>query len=155
MTTQTIPRPEDILPLMHPASLLQESITEYWPTYLLLAIFVLATFSRNARSRNMPDVSRPNPDWLFPVICCWGSQAVVSWLFGSTFGPLAYFAIDVFVALVTLVVIIVTVTITWIVASRLGVVLIASLAGLGMAAIVITNALLIVSSLLIFYTKFQ
>ena len=155
MTIQTNPRPEEILPLMHPVSLLQESFTEYWPTYVLLAIFVAATFFRRPRGRGMPNDLEPNQDWLSPVICCWVFQAVVSWLFGSTYGPLAYFAIDVLVALATLIFIIVTVTITWAVATKLGVPRIAPLGGLGMAAIVITNALLIVSSLLIFYTKFQ
>ena len=155
MTIQTNPRPEEILPLMHPVSLLQESITQYWPTYVLLAVFVVATFFRKPRTRDLPCDSEPNQDWLLPVVCCWGFQAVVSWLFGSTYGPLAYFAIDVLVALATLILIIVIVAITWTVATRLGVVRVAPLGGLAMAGIVITNALLIVSSLLIFYTKFQ
>jgi hypothetical protein len=152
MTMQTNPRPEEVLPLMHPLSLLQQSVTEFWPTYLLLAWFVLVTVLGAVRHEETSSVDSPQPDWLYPVICCWGFQSVYSWLIGSTFGPALYFALDVLVALATLIVIIFTVGMTWAITARFGSNRITSLRSLGFAGIIIANALLIVSSLLFFYT---
>ena len=152
MTTQTNPRPDEVLPLMHPLSLLQQSFTEFWPTYLLLGWFVLATVLSTARQRETPSVETPQPDWLHPVICCWGFQSIYSWLIGSTYGPALYFALDVLVALTTLIVTVFIVGITWVTSARFGGNRIASLKSLAVAGIIIANALLIVSSLLFFYT---
>ena len=152
MTLQTNPNPDDVLPLMHPLSLVQQSFSEFWPTYLLLSIFVLITVSGAIHHRVSPTIKTPESDWLHPVICCWGFQSIYSWLIGSTFGPLLYFALDVLVALTTLIIIILVVVPTWVTAAQLGTNRIASLKSLGVAGVVIANALLIVSSLLFFYT---
>jgi hypothetical protein len=153
MTQQINPKPDEVLPLMHPLSLVQQSFSEFWPTYLLLSVFVVITVSGAIRHRKSPVIKTPQSDWLHPVICCWGFQSIYSWLVGSTFGPLLHFALDVLVALTTLIITVLVVAITWVTVARLGTYRIASLKGLGVAGIVIANALLIVSSLLFFYTR--
>ena len=87
--------------------------------------------------------SKPKPDWLSSGHLLLGiSRRSFRRSSGATCGPLAFFAIDVLVALATLIVIIATGTITWIVASKLEVARIASREVLGTAAIVIAGALL-------------
>ncbi len=99
---------DEVLPLFHPASLLQASFRDFWLTYVLLVPFVVAVVvtlvSRtDQRAKGMP---RPILLWALPPVCAWGLQLVRSLLAGWHYSVL-YVKVDVLVGLTTLAVLVV------------------------------------------------
>ena len=101
------PAPGELLPMFHPAELLQASGQEFLVTYVVLAIFLGDVLLKLLKHNSVPCTVKPTPAhlrWLPIVMYSWGIQSI-SLLIRDMPISTQYVRLDIFISLTALIVI--------------------------------------------------